>query len=151
MDAVTQLRGAITGRTIAPGDAEYDQMRTVFYGGIDSRPALIVRAANTDDVVQSITLARESGLELAIRSGGHSVAGHSTVEGGIVLDLRDLKSLDIAADGTSVWAGSGLTAREFSEAVAPHGLALGFGDTGSVGIGGLTLGGGVGYFVRKYG
>jgi FAD/FMN-containing dehydrogenase len=90
-------------------------------------------------------------LELAIRSGGHSVAGHSTTEGGIVLDLSEMKHLEIDTEGRTAWAETGLTAGEYTAAVGAHGLATGFGDTGSVGIGGVTLGGGVGYLVRKHG
>ena len=75
---------------MTPGEPGYDEGRTVFYGGIDRRPAAIVRAANADDVSRVIALVRENGVELAIRSGAHSIPGHSTTEGGIVLDLRDL-------------------------------------------------------------
>ena len=90
-------------------------------------------------------------MELAVRSGGHSGAGHSVTDGGIVLDLSDLKGLDIDVEGRTAWAETGLTAAEVTEALGEHGLAIGFGDTGSVGIGGITLGGGVGYLVRKFG
>src|SRR5207247_7873911 len=83
--------------------------------------------------------------------GAHSGAGHCTTDGGIVLDLRDMKALDIDVEGRTAWAQAGLTAVEYSAAAGVHGLATGFGDTGSVGIGGITLGGGVGYLVRKYG
>jgi FAD/FMN-containing dehydrogenase len=117
----------------------------------DPRPAVIVRAADATDVASVIGVARDSGLELAVRSGGHSGAGHSSVDGGIVLDVRDLRSLDVDLAGRTAWAGSGLTAGEYTEAVAEHGLATGFGDTSSVGLGGITLGGGVGYLVRKHG
>jgi len=89
------LRAAVSGRVITPDDAEYDHARTVFYGGIDRRPAVIVRAADATDVSHVVTLARETGLELAVRSGGHSTAGHSPTEGGIVLDLGDMRALDI--------------------------------------------------------
>jgi FAD/FMN-containing dehydrogenase len=123
----------------------------VFYGGIDRRPAVIVRAADADDVSRVIALARETGLELAIRSGGHSIPGHSTTEGGIVLNLGDLDELEIDVEGSTAWAGGGLTTGRYTDAAAEHGLATPFGDTGSVGIGGLTLGGGVGYLVRKHG
>jgi FAD/FMN-containing dehydrogenase len=123
----------------------------VFYGGFDRRPAVIVRAADSDDVSRVITLARETGLELAIRSGGHSIPGHSTTEGGIVLDLGDLDGLEIDVEGRTAWAGGGLTTGRYTAAAAKHGLATPFGDTGSVGIGGLTLGGGVGFLVRKHG
>ncbi|HEU4399268.1 MAG TPA: FAD-binding oxidoreductase [Actinomycetota bacterium] len=135
----------------APEDAGYDQARTVFYGGIDRRPAVIVRPADATEVARVVTLARETGLELAVRSGGHSPAGHSVSDGGIVLDLADLRALDIDADRRTAWAQTGLTAGEYSVAADAYGLATGFGDTGSVGIGGITLGGGVGYLVRKHG
>jgi FAD/FMN-containing dehydrogenase len=148
---IPQLREELTGRVIAPDDPDYDQARVVVMGGIDRRPAVIVRPADTSDVARVIALAREGGYELAVRCGGHSGAGHSTTDGGIVLDLRDMKRLDIDADAHTAWADAGLTAREVSEAAAAHGLAIGFGDTGSVGIGGITLGGGVGYLARKHG
>lgn len=148
---IPQLRAELTGRVIAPDDADYEDARTVFPGGIDRRPAVIVRVANATDVARVVALARETGLELAVRSGGHSNAGHCTTDGGVVLDLRDMKALDVDVDGRTAWAETGLTAVEFSAAVAAHGLAIGFGDTGSVGIGGITLGGGVGYLVRKFG
>jgi FAD/FMN-containing dehydrogenase len=94
---------------------------------------------------------RDHGLRLAIRSGGHDIAGNSVVDGGIVLDLRDLNSIEIDAVSRTAWAGTGLTAGEYTLAAAKHGLATGFGDTAGVGIGGITLGGGVGFLVRKYG
>ena len=87
--SIPQLRAALNGRVIAPDDAGYDKARTVFVGGIDRRPAVIVRVADETDVSHVISLARETGLELAVRSGGHSGAGHSVSEGGIVLDLAD--------------------------------------------------------------
>jgi FAD/FMN-containing dehydrogenase len=149
--SIPELRNDFPGRVIAPGDPDYDQARTVFYGGIDRRPAVIVRVAGADDVSRVVNLARENGLELAVRSGGHSVAGHSVSEGGIVLDLANMKDLQIDVDARTAWAETGLAAGEFTTAAGAHGLAVGFGDTGSVGIGGITLGGGVGYLVRKYG
>jgi FAD/FMN-containing dehydrogenase len=148
---IDELRGALSGRVIEPGDAEYDAARTVFHGGIDRRPALIAQVADTADVSKVISLARESGLELAVRGGGHSGAGHGVTEGGIVLDLARLGTLEIDADRRTAWAGAGLTAGEYTDAAAAHGLATGFGDARSVGLGGLTLGGGVGYLSRKHG
>jgi FAD/FMN-containing dehydrogenase len=149
--SIPELRASLNGRVITPDDATYDEARTVFYGGFDSRPALIVRVADANDVSRVVTLARESGLELAVKSGGHSVAGHSTTDGGIVLDLSRMKNLEIDVEGRTAWAESGLTAGEYTAATGAHGLATGFGDTGSVGIGGITLGGGIGYLVRKHG
>src|SRR5687767_14819709 len=87
---ISQLRDAIDGRVIAPSDAEYDRARSVFYGVVDRRPAAIVRVANASDVSRVISAARETGLELAVRSGGHSFAGHSVTDGGIVLDLSEM-------------------------------------------------------------
>jgi FAD/FMN-containing dehydrogenase len=149
--SISQLRAVVKGRVIAPEDAGYDEARTVFYGGIDRRPTVIVRPADASDVARVVSLARETGLELAVRSGGHSPAGHSVSDGGIVLDLADMKALEIDVAGRTAWAQTGLTAGEYTAAAGAYGLATGFGDTGSVGIGGLTLGGGVGYLVRKHG
>jgi FAD/FMN-containing dehydrogenase len=151
MISTPQLAEDILGSVIVPDDPGYDEARTVFYGGVDRRPALIVRAAGADDVARVIALARESGVELAVRSGGHSVAGHSVSDGGIVLDLSEMRGLEIDAERRVAWAETGLTAGEYTAAAAAHGLATGFGDTGSVGIGGITLGGGVGFLVRKHG
>jgi FAD/FMN-containing dehydrogenase len=148
---IDDLRSQFRGRVIGPADPDYDDARSVMYGGIDKRPAVIVQVGDADEVARVVKLARETGLELAVRGGGHSVAGHSVSDGGIVLDLRALKGLDIDVAARTAWAESGLTAREVSVAAAEHGLAIGFGDTGSVGIGGITLGGGVGYLVRKHG
>ena len=149
--SIPELRSTIHGRVITPDDTEYDKARTVFYGGIDRHPAVIIKVKNTEDVVRVISLARETGMELAVRSGGHSTVGHSVTEGGIVLDLSDMRDLQIDIDARTAWAEAGLTAGAYTTATGAHGFATGFGDTGSVGIGGLTLGGGVGYLVRKYG
>ena len=149
--STSDLRALFNGRVIAPDDARYEQARTVFYGGIDRKPAAIIRVADAGDVARLVSLAHEHGFELAIRSGGHSNAGHSATEGGIVLDLSSMKDLQIDVQERTAWAQTGLTAGEYTSAVGVHGLATGFGDTGSVGLGGLTLGGGVGYLVRKHG
>ena len=150
-EAVTEVGAVARGRVIRPGDDDYDAARTVQNGAVDRHPALIVKVADADDVARVVTIARDGGLELAIRCGGHSAAGHGTTDDGVVIDLSELKSIDIDVDGRTVWAGAGLTAGELTSAVGVHGLAIGFGDTGSVGIGGITLGGGVGYLVRKFG
>lgn len=141
----------LDGRLITPDDAEYDAARRVVLGGIDPHPAVIVRVADATDVARTIAYARETGAELAVRGGGHSGAGHCTVDGGIVLDVRDLRELTIDAESRTLTAGAGLTAGEVAAATAEHGLGIGFGDTGSVGISGITLGGGVGYLARRDG
>jgi FAD/FMN-containing dehydrogenase len=148
---IPQLRAVFNGKVIAPDDAEYDAARTIFYKEYERRPAAIVRVADSDDVSRVISLARESGHELAVRSGGHSVAGHSSSEGGIVLDLSDMRAMEIDRERRTAWAETGLTTGEYTVAASAHGLATPFGDTGSVGIGGLTLGGGIGFLVRKHG
>ena len=151
--AIGSLRGVIEGEVIEPGDADYDVARLVGNRAYDVRPAAIVRCTSATDVAAVVTFARESGLELAVRSGGHSAAGHGTVDGGIVIDLSPMKAieLDLDLDGQSVWAETGLTAGELTTALSEQGVAVGFGDTGSVGIGGITTGGGIGYLVRKHG
>ena len=141
----------IQGRILTPEDPGYDAARTVFMGDVDRRPALIARPTDAADVARVIALARDSGAELAVRGGGHSPAGHSASDGGVVLDLRGLRELDIDVAGRTAWAGAGLTAGEYTTAAGEHGLATGFGDAGSVGIGGITLSGGVGFLVREHG
>jgi len=149
---IQALRGQVTGQVIAPDDSGYDEARRLFIPEFDdTRPGVIVQVASAADVTTVLAMSRETGLELAVRSGGHSGAGHSTTDGGIVLDLRALKSLEIDVESNAAWAETGLTAGEYTERTGALGLATGFGDTASVGIGGITLGGGVGYLVRKHG
>ena len=147
---VAGLRAELDGRVITPDDAVYDRSRAVF-SGVDRRPALIIQPADATEVARVVTLARETGLPLAVRSGGHSPAGHGVCDGGIVLDLRAMRGLDIDVESRTAWAETGLTAGEYTAATSAHGLATGLGDTTSVGIGGLTLGGGIGPLVRRYG
>ncbi len=141
----------LVGAVIRPGDADYEMARQVHSTLVDRRPALIVRAANPADVARTVSLARAHGLELAVRGGSHSLAGHGTTEGGVVLDLSGMKGLHIDAERRLAWAQPGLTAGEYTVAAAAHGLATPFGDTTTVGIGGLALGGGIGWLVRKHG
>jgi len=148
--SLPDLRTRFAGPVIGPDDAGYDETRSTAAAS-DLRPAVIVRAANVDDVARAVGLARETGLELAVRSGGHSAAAHGSTEGGVLLDLAALKGIELDVAGRTVWAETGLTAGELTTAVDEHGLAIGFGDTGSVGIGGITVGGGIGFLVRKHG
>ncbi|HUG85124.1 MAG TPA: FAD-binding protein [Euzebya sp.] len=150
-DAIARLRADPDTTVITPQDGDFDTARELFYGGLDRRPAVIARPTGAAAVAAVLAVARETGLPLAVRSGGHGLLGHASIADGIVLDLRDLRSLDIDAADQTAWAGAGLTAGEYTAAAAAHGLATGFGDTGSVGIGGLTVGGGVGFLSRKHG
>jgi FAD/FMN-containing dehydrogenase len=141
----------LRGRVITPGEPEYHTARQVAYGQFDRRPSLIVQAADDADVARTVLLAREQGIELAVRSGGHSPAGHSMTDGGIVLDVSGMDELRIDAEARTAWAQAGVTAGAYTTRAAEHGLATGFGDTGTVGLGGITLAGGIGYLVRKHG
>jgi FAD/FMN-containing dehydrogenase len=151
MLSTPQLALDIKGQILTPEDPDYDQARTVAFGNYDRRPAVIVRAADASDVSRAVSLARDTGTELAIRGGGHSAAGHGVSEGGIVLDLSALRAIEIDAERRTAWAETGLTAAGYTAAAGEHGLATGFGDAGSVGIGGITLSGGIGFLVRKHG
>ena len=148
---IAALRSSLTGEIIEPEDPRYDKARSLFYGGIDKRPAAILRVANAQDAARVIQYARETGVELAVRSGGHSPVGSSLSDGGIVLDLHDMRRVEVDVAKRTAWAETGATAVEFATAAGAHGLGVSFGDTGSVGLGGITLGGGVGYLVRKHG
>jgi len=148
---ISRLRNELRGEVIDTADAGYDAARKVFPGHIDRRPAVIVRPVDAEEVSTIVTIARETGIELAVRGGGHSGPGFGVCDDGIVLDLSAMKALDIDADGHTAWAETGLTAGEYTNAAGAHRLATGFGDTGSVGIGGLTLGGGIGFLTRRYG
>ena len=148
---IEQFRSNIKGRVITPDDADYDEARRTFVGGIDHRPAVIVRPVDANDVAMVVKAAAENEAELSVKSGGHSALGHSVSDGGIMLDLHDLRAIDIDPAARTAWAGAGLTAVEVAKATHEHGLSVGFGDTGSVGIGGITTGGGVGYLSRKFG
>ena len=150
-DQIEALSWSLKGEVVAKGHADYDEVRTVALANYDRRPAALVRVANAADVAAVINFARATGLELAVRSGGHSVGGHSGTEGGIVIDMRALKGIDIDVGAMTAWCGAGLTAGEVTAAVEQHGMIIGFGDSATVGISGLTLGGGIGYMARKYG
>jgi FAD/FMN-containing dehydrogenase len=149
-EAVAELRAAVRGRVIVPGAPDYDRARTVYFA-TGRRPAAVIRATGTADVVRTVQVARDHGLELAVRGGGHSPAAHASTDGGIVLDLAELASFAVDPDRSAAWAGAGLTAGRYTAAAARHGLATGFGDTASVGIGGITLSGGIGLLVRRHG
>ncbi len=117
----------------------------------DKRPAAIVRPRDAREVAAAVLAARELDLDLAVRGGGHSVAGHSTSEGGLLVDLHEMRAIDIDPFRETGSAQGGATAGEYTTAAQVHGLATPFGDTGHVGLGGLTLGGGIGWLARSYG
>ena len=146
-----ELAGALPGRVIQPGNPAYDTNRTVLFDPANCRPAALVRVASASDVSHVIDFARERGFPLAIRGGGHSSSGHGTVDGGIVIDLRDLDEVKVDPATRTVWVGGGATVGAVLKALEPHGLVVGFGDSGDVGVGGIVTGGGVGNLSRLYG
>jgi FAD/FMN-containing dehydrogenase len=148
---IDDLRAQLDGELITPDDPSYDEARQVFFKGIDRRPLAVARVAGAADVAAVVSAAREGDLELAIRSGGHSRPGYGTVDGGLVIDLSGMDSVEIDGDDGTAWVETGATAGTYTLATAEKGLVTGLGDTGSVGIGGLTLAGGIGFLVRKTG
>lgn len=150
-DPLAALDAVLTGQVIRPTDAAYDEARQVHNASYDRHPAAIVRIADSRDVAATVQFARANHLGVAVRSGGHSLAGHGTGDGVLVIDLGGLRGLHIDPEARLAWAGAGLTAGEVTEAASPHGLAVPFGDTGSVGVGGITTGGGIGFLARKFG
>lgn len=149
--AIDALRAQVRGEVITPNDGAYDEARRVYNGSIDKRPAAVVRCTNTADVAATIAVARDEGLDLSIRGGGHSAPGFGTNDGGLVVDLSPMQTVVVDADARTARAGGGCTWSGFNDATHAHGLATTGGIIGSTGIAGLTLGGGIGYLSRKYG
>ena len=150
-DAAGALRALITGVVTAPTDPEYDQTRRIWNGMIDPRPALIVRPETAADVAASIRFARERSLAIAVRGGGHNVAGLATVDDGLVIDLSSMHAIEVDPDGRTARAGGGVTWGQLDSATQPFGLATPGGVVSETGIGGLTLGGGMGWLRRRHG
>ena len=150
-DPIATLSESVGGRVLAAGEADYAEARGVWNGMIDRYPRVIVRAASADDIAPVIALARATGLPLAIRGGGHSVAGNGTVEDGILLDLGRLNSVEVDRDARLVRVGAGARLAEIDRATEPFALAVPIGVVSGTGIAGLTLGGGVGWLTRPYG
>ena len=148
---IEQLRAGLEGELIIPDDPEYDDGRRVFFKGFDRRPLAVARVAGADDIATVVNAAREGGLEVAVRSGGHSWAGYGTTDGGFVIDLSRMDGVEIDDDDGTAWVETGATASRYTLATAEKGRTTGLGDTGSVGIGGITLAGGIGFLVRKTG
>jgi FAD/FMN-containing dehydrogenase len=148
---IEQLRGQVQGAVIAPEDDGYDEARGVFNAMIDKRPAVVVRAANADDVVAAVNFAREGSLDLAVRGGGHSVPGFGTCDGGVVIDLSGMRGVSVDPDARTARAQGGATWGDFNDATHVHGLATTGGIISTTGVGGLTLGGGIGYLSRGFG
>jgi FAD/FMN-containing dehydrogenase len=146
-----ELGSDFAGEVIGPDDAAYEEARQVYNAMIDRRPALIARCANPDDVAKVFSFARDREALLAIRGGGHNGAGLGTVDDGIVIDLSLLKDIQVDPDARTVRVGGGCTWGEVDAATGEHGLATPSGIISTTGVGGLTLGGGLGHLTRKFG
>src|SRR4051812_26453395 len=146
-----ELSGALAGELLAPGDSGYDQARCVWNGMFDPPPAPLARCAGADDVVAAVDFARSLGLTVAVRSGGHSAAGHGTCDGGIVISLENMKGIRVDAHARTVRAEAGLTWGEFDRETQNYGFAVTGGRFSTTGIARLTLGSGSGWLERKCG
>ena len=151
IEVADAVRDSFTGELIGPADPAYEQARRVHNGLIDKRPALIARCRTVPDVVDAVNLGREQGAEISVRGGGHGVAGLAVTDGGLMIDLAPMKGIRVDPAGRTVWAQGGVTWKEFNRAAAAHGLATTGGVVSTTGIAGLTLGGGEGWLMGKYG
>lgn len=149
--SISQLRGAMHGDVFAPGDAGYDAARVIWNGMIDRRPALIARCTSAADVAAAVAHARQHDLLISVRGGGHSLPGHSVNDGGIMIDLSPMKRVEVDAQQRVARATPGVLWGELDAANHAHGLAVTGGQISHTGIAGLTLGGGIGWLMRKYG
>ncbi len=146
-----ELSDGFVGEVILPGDPSYDEARTLFNTMIDRRPSVIAQCATVADVQKAIRFGRDNSLEIAVRGGGHSVAGKSLTDGGIVIDLRRMNSVTVDPVAKTAVVGGGATMSDLDRACEPHGLATTGGRVSTTGIGGFTLGGGSGWLDRKFG
>ncbi|HEU0025981.1 MAG TPA: FAD-binding oxidoreductase [Ktedonobacterales bacterium] len=148
---IQDLRARIRGSVILPGDADYEEARKVYNAMIDKRPALIVRCVDVADVMSAVNVAREQGLTLAVRGGGHNGPGLGTCDDGLVIDLSRMKGVHVDPAQRTVRVEGGCIWSDVDHATHPFGLAVPSGFISSTGVGGLTLGGGIGYLTRGYG
>jgi FAD/FMN-containing dehydrogenase len=150
-DAAAELANAFSGQLLKPADVGYEEARTVHNGLVDKRPALIARCRGVTDVVDAVSLTRKLGLEVAVRGGGHNVAGRATIDGGLMIDLAPMKGIHVDPKSRTARAQGGVTWAEFNRETQLHGLAVTGGVVSSTGVAGLTLGGGLGWLMGKYG
>jgi FAD binding domain len=149
--AIEEFKASLRGELLRPSDAGYDEARKIWNGMIDKRPALIARCTGAADVIQAVNFARNNDLLVAVRGGGHNIAGNAVCDGGLVIDLTRMKGIRIDPARRTVRAEAGLTWREFDRETQAFGLATTGGQISTAGIAGLTLGGGWGYLARRYG
>src|SRR5579859_4112867 len=150
-DAAAELVSVFSGQLLKPADAGYEEARKVHNGLVDKRPALIARCRGVADVVDAVNLTRKLGLEVAVRGGGHNVAGRATIDGGLMIDLAPMKGIHVDPKRRTARAQGGVTWAELNRETQLHGLAVTGGVVSSTGIAGLTLGGGLGWLMGKHG
>jgi FAD/FMN-containing dehydrogenase len=150
-EVVDGLKGSFAGEIVLPSDGSYDDVRELWNAMIDKRPRVIARCAGTRDVVTALAFARKWGLEIAVRGAGHNIAGNASCDEGIMIDLSNMKTVDVDAPARRAHAQPGATLGDVDAATQEHGLALPTGINSTTGIAGLTLGGGFGWLTRKYG
>src|SRR4051794_18126309 len=148
---VEELKGGFEGEILLPSDAAYEGARRIWNAMIDKRPAVIARCATTSDVVRGVNFARDNGLLLAIRGGGHNIAGNALCDDGLVIDLSNMKSVWVLPDRQRAFVEGGATLNDFDHEALAYGLATPLGINSTTGVAGLTLGGGFGWLSRKYG
>ena len=148
---IEELKRNVSGRVVLPHDDAYEGARKIWNAMIDKHPALIVLCAATSDVVRAVNFARDNGLLLAVRGGGHNIAGSATCDDGIVIDLSQMKAASVDPGTRRVTVEGGATLADFDAATQAHGLATPLGINSTTGVAGLTLGGGFGWLSRKYG
>ena len=151
IDATETITAAFSGTLLRPGAEGYEEARRVHNGLVDKRPALIARCRGTADIVDAVRLARESGLEISIRGGGHNVGGRAVTEGGLMIDLAEMKGIHVDPEARTVRAQGGVTWAELNRETALHGLAVTGGQVSTTGIAGFTLGGGLGWLMGLHG
>jgi FAD/FMN-containing dehydrogenase len=149
-EAVTAMAKTFTGQLLRPSDPGYDDARKVHNGLVDKRPALIARCRGAADIVEAVKLARGLNLEVAVRGGGHNVAGRATVDSGVMIDLSPMRGIHVDPRTRTARAQGGLTWNEFNRETQLHGLATTGGVVSTTGIAGLTLGGGLGWLMGKH-
>jgi FAD/FMN-containing dehydrogenase len=150
-DTLAEFATGLRGTAVLPGDADYDQARSIWNGAHDRHPALIARCAGVADVIRTVNLARSEGVALAVRGGGHSIPGFSTLDAGILLDLSQMTGIEVHPEDRSVTAQAGCTWKDLDAETQQFGLAVTGGLVSSTGIAGFTTGGGIGWLMRKHG
>lgn len=150
-EKIETLKRKVKGQIVLPDDPNYNEVREIWNAMIDRRPAVIVQCAETDDVLHALSYARENGLEISIRGGGHNIAGSALCNNGVLIDFSNMKAVRVDAQKRRAYVEPGATLGDFDKAVQAHGLATPVGVNSITGIAGLTLGGGLGWLTRKYG